>query len=461
MNPRLFFYRLGHLRQPEQMTLDPDGPGVVRVHLVPPKFTLLGKQDSVLIINGQEIVSICQSYSVLLKIFMEQLASHANQDLSDEELRGVYEAAIRQARWIFYKTKNDELEEDLHNIVNTLWDIAKGFDTGFKLGNAMTLREYAKNMKAPHRMDLMVSAMTKDNHHNCNQKCLHCYAEGQYEAEKTELTTQQWKHILDILRKNGVPQVTFTGGEPTMREDLPELIAHAEWFISRVNTNGRKLTPEYCDKLRTVQLDSIQITLYSDDKEKHNLLVGMPNTKCWDETVNGIKNAINGGLNTSVNTPLCLKNKDYVSTLKLIKELGVRYVSCSGLIITGNATSDESRSTQLSKDEITAVVLEAKKFCDENGMELNFTSPGWIDEEVLRENGIAVPSCGACLSNMAIAPDGTVVPCQSWLRRGAGLGNILNTEWKKIWNSLSCKKIRSMTDEEAMNCPLRKGGDNQ
>jgi MoaA/NifB/PqqE/SkfB family radical SAM enzyme len=154
-------------------------------------------------------------------------------------------------------------------------------------------------------------------------------------------------------------------------------------------------------------------------------------------------------------------NKDYVSTLKLLKELGIRYVSCSGLIITGNATTDESRSTRLSKDEITAVVLEAKKFCDENGMEMSFTSPGWINEEVLRENGISIPSCGACLSNMAVAPDGTVVPCQSWLKRGSSLGNILNTKWKTIWNSVTCKEIRGMTDEEAMSCPLGKGGDSE
>ena len=49
---------------------------------------------------------------------------------------------------------------------------------------------------------------------------------------------------------------------------------------------------------------------------------------------------------------------------------------------------------------------------------------------------------------MAIAPDGTVVPCQSWLTEGAGLGNILKDPFKKIWAHHIAKKLRRMTDKE-------------
>ena len=76
-------------------------------------------------------------------------------------------------------------------------------------------------------------------------------------------------------------------------------------------------------------------------------------------------------------------------------------------------------------------------------MEISFTSPGWIEESKIVELGLNVPSCGACLSNMAIAPDGEVVPCQSWLKEDAGLGNILKVSWKKIWENPKCKKIRA------------------
>ena len=81
-------------------------------------------------------------------------------------------------------------------------------------------------------------------------------------------------------------------------------------------------------------------------------------------------------------------------------------------------------------------------------MEISFTSPGWLKEEKLRELNLQVPSCGACLSNMAIAPDGEVVPCQSWLGKDAGLGNILSDKWEKIWNSQKCKQIRKYSSKE-------------
>ena len=78
----------------------------------------------------------------------------------------------------------------------------------------------------------------------------------------------------------------------------------------------------------------------------------------------------------------------------------------------------------------------------------------------LEELGMNVPMCGACLSNMAIAPDGTVVPCQSWLGSGSALGNILTEPFHKIWKHPKCKSLRSMTQEQALVCPFRqqKGG---
>ena len=62
---------------------------------------------------------------------------------------------------------------------------------------------------------------------------------------------------------------------------------------------------------------------------------------------------------------------------------------------------------------------------------------------------------------MAISPDGNVVPCQSWLGKGASLGNILNVKWNKIWNSKECKKIRKESSKTSFICPLRGGKTNE
>jgi len=91
-------------------------------------------------------------------------------------------------------------------------------------------------------------------------------------------------------------------------------------------------------------------------------------------------------------------------------------------------------------------------------MEIDFTSPGLIKKELLEGLNMNVPMCGACLSNMAIAPDGTVIPCQSWLSEESGLGNILAHSFKAIWNNKKCKELRNMKENEALECPFRKNG---
>ena len=252
--------------------------------------------------------------------------------------------------------------------------------------------------------------------------------------------------------------VTFTGGEPTLRADIGELVGHAKRFVTRLNTNGVALTKELVDELKKASLDSLQVTLYSHDERVHNELVG---AERFRDTVNGIRRAVSAGLDVSINTPLCKKNSDYVKTLEFIKSLGVKFVTSSGLICTGMA-EDSHSEYDLDSEELYGVISEAKAFCDQNNMEIDFTSPGLISKERLESLKMKVPACGAALSNMAIAPDGTVVPCQSWLTSDSSLGNILNGKWKKIWNSKLAKSLRIMTEDEALACPFRnnlfKGG---
>ena len=101
------------------------------------------------------------------------------------------------------------------------------------------------------------------------------------------------------------------------------------------------------------------------------------------------------------------------------------------------------------------ILRKSVSFCHENGMEIAFTSPGWLDEKVFEELCIPSPSCGACLSNMAITPGGNVVPCQSWLS-GQPLGNMLTDDWKDIWDSGPCQTRRDFSARLTGECPLRR-----
>ena len=445
-------YRRRHLECVRHITLDPKGRGVLRIHMIPPR------QDAdnapfLLLLNGSRLVPLNLSWAILLANFMDRLEPFAGLEITESDWNAMAAGAVAETHKTYPFTSKERLSDDLATMIRSLVAIARGQEPEAEVA-PLTLGEYAPEMTAPHRMDLMVSAMTRGGAWHCNQKCLHCYAAGQPLSDTPELTTAQWKEILAKLRAANVPQVTFTGGEPTLRADLVELVEVAQWFVTRLNTNGRLLTPELCSRLYEASLDSVQVTLYSHDPAIHNALVG---AEGFDDTVAGIRNAVAAGLSVSVNTPLCSLNTDYAATVRFVHELGVRYVTCSGLIPSGSAEGAVSRATCLTEEQLTDVLRRAVTVAEELGMEMDFTSPGWLKEETLRSMGLTlVPSCGACLSNMAIAPDGGVIPCQSWLS-SQPLGNMLTDDWDKIWQSQRCAAIRAKSAKMEQLCQLRQG----
>ena len=443
-------YRRAHLDCVRHITLDPKGPGVVRIHMIPPRDET-PDAPFLLLLNGAQLVPLNLSWAILLANLMDQLQAYEGQDLAEDQWEALLTAAVEETHRIYPRTKRQTLASDLHLMLTSLVAIAQGREPEAEVG-LLSLSDYAPEMTAPHRMDLMVSAMEKDGAWHCNQKCLHCYAAGQPMGETPELSTEQWKTVLETLRQANIPQVTFTGGEPTLRSDLAELVQAAAWFVTRLNTNGRLLTPELCAGLYEASLDSVQVTLYSAEGNIHNQLVGVNG---FSDTVQGIRNAVAAGLIVSVNTPLCSLNTHYAETLRFAHSLGVRYATCSGLIPSGSACGQESRATALTPEQLTDILRQAVDTAEELGMELDFTSPGWLDEETLRSLGLnLIPSCGACLSNMAVTPDGKVVPCQSWLS-DEPLGDLLHDDWADIWNSPRCAAIRAESAKLEHICQLK------
>ncbi|EUB12944.1 radical SAM domain protein [Shuttleworthella sp. MSX8B] len=496
-------YMKRHAGRAFHTTWNPGTSDVLRLHMIFPRYVLGRRPPAIVIINGKDFLPLSRYRAILLAEVIEVInarmsvsgsgtyrrlpaeekvkeglpvsggrkaaregspvsggrkeARENDRDsvTSSNRLAEVLQEAFGNVQKCYTGASVVQLAHELETLMGVIEDINSGREPDAELRD-MALWDYAPYMPAPHRMDLMVSAMTKDGRWHCNQRCLHCYAAGQEMGQVRELSTGEWKQIIDRCYQAGISQLTFTGGEPTMREDLPELIAYARWFITRLNTNGVRLTEDFCQKLAWAELDNVQITFYSADRHVHNQLVGADR---FDETVAGIRNALAAGLGISVNTPLCSVNADYLETLRFLYGLGVRFVTVSGLIVTGNARSIGSRASTLTEKMLTQILKEACDFAYAHDMELNFTSPGLVDSGTLRDLALDVPGCGAALSNMAIAPNGDLVPCQSWLS-DRPLGNMLQDPWKKIWNAPRTRQIRRHSAKNSLFCPLsqRDGG---
>ena len=441
-----------HLSVVRHVTLDPEGPGVLRIHLLPCKKARRNV-PFVALLNGQDILPLSVSWAILLAGLMDALQPFEGKEITEDQWAGIAAQAVETAAAVYPKAAPAQIRADLNVMPTSFRALTAGQEPPVHV-QPMDLGAYARYMAAPHRMDLMVSSMEKDGAWHCNQKCLHCYAANQPLGAVKELDTDQWLAVIQKCRAAGIPQLTFTGGEPTMRNDLVSLVRAAQWFVTRLTANGRMLTSALCRELADASLDSVQVTLYSADPAIHNTLVGADG---FEKTVQGIRNAVAAGLIVSVNTPLCSLNTDYAATLRFAASLGVRYATCSGLIPSGSAAGAESRATRLTEQALTQVLQEAAAVVEELGMELDFTSPGWLPEETLRTLGLhLIPSCGACLSNMALAPDGSIIPCQSWLS-SAPLGNMLTDDWASVWNSERCAAIRAESAKMDHICQLQGG----
>ena len=218
-------YRRQHLNCVRHITLDPKGRGVVRIHMIPPREDA-ENAPFLLLLNGSKLVPLNLSWAILLSCFMDRLEPFAGLEITESDWSAMAAGAVARTHKVYPFTPKERLAEDLQIMIESLVAIARGQEPEAEVA-PLTLGEYAPEMTAPHRMDLMVSAMTRDGAWHCNQKCLHCYAAGQPLSDTPELTTAQWKEVLDRLRAANIPQVTFTGGEPTMRADLVELVDDA------------------------------------------------------------------------------------------------------------------------------------------------------------------------------------------------------------------------------------------
>lgn len=95
----------------------------------------------------------------------------------------------------------------------------------------------------------------------CNLKCVMCKLWD--EVPEKELSTEDWMKIIEDLKRNGIKNIHFTGGEPLLRRDLCELIQYSSQrgFVVGITTNGILLKKEMLDKLINAGLRSIAISV--------------------------------------------------------------------------------------------------------------------------------------------------------------------------------------------------------
>lgn len=238
-----------------------------------------------------------------------------------------------------------------------------------------------------------------------------------------ELTTEEWQRVLRLLWEVGVPHVCFTGGEPTLREDLVELVRYAEELgqVTGLLTDGRRLwDPAYLDELLLAGLDHLQITLASHKPEVHDRIVGQAGA--WEEADAGLRKSLAADIYVVVHIVVTPANASSVAgTVAYLAELGVPAVALSSPL---QAASEEEQrrlqnaleAAQNSAHEhgLTIIWDLAAPYSHVNPVEVE---AGLSPEQVVRQH-------------LYVEPDGDVLPAQGY---NLVLGNLLRDSWEAIW----------------------------
>lgn len=382
-----------------------------------------------MVINANTVLYLNQSATAYAYYFMQGLPT--NQVL--KRIRRIYRVNA--------KTAQSDYEKLVYTI-STLAQTEKVCPVSFL--DVKSVEPFTQQYTAPLRMDLALTF-------RCQNNCVHCYAGGPHET--SELTTEQWKEVIDRLGEIGMFIVTFTGGEPTLRDDLPELVLYAEkkGMVTGLITNGRKLKDtNYVKTLEKNGLDFVQVTLESHEAKIHDLITGIKGS--WKETVAGIKNAVQTHIYVTTNTTLNKHNAvNFMETIDFLKKLGIAAFGCNSLIYSGKASamSNEFALPLEMLNEILPKIREKTNHLDLKFLWYTPTQYCLLDPVKL---GLGVKSCTAAMVNMCVGPDGAVYPCQSYFE---SLGYILKDEWQKIWNHPLAVKIRKReyVSPKCKECP--------
>ncbi len=332
-----------------------------------------------------------------------------------------------------YRISGEKAREDHERIIYTVSTLAQTEEVcPLSYLDVQQVEPFSQELSAPIRVDLALTF-------RCQNKCIHCYTGGS--KETTELTAEEWKKAIDRLFDRGVFIFTFTGGEPTLREDLPELLKYAQktGAVSGLITNGRRLSDKrYVQRLVETGLDFAQVTIESHEPEIHDRITGVKGS--WKETVKAIRNLIPTPIYLTTNTTLNTYNAGgFLGTINFLKKLGVERFAANSLIYSGKGP-EVSGEFALPIEQLKSLLPKIRAKAEEYNMKFTWYTPTQYCELNPLSLELGIKSCTAARINLCVGPNGLVYPCQSYFE---SLGNILTDPWDKIWNHPLAVSIRN------------------
>ena len=272
----------------------------------------------------------------------------------------------------------------------------------------------------------------------CNLECIHCFAGSAKESGDTELSLHEIKGIIDWASGRGSFRLGITGGEPTLRKDLVEIVRYAKdsnlWTM--VTTNGYSLTDDLCSALHSAGIDQVDVSLDNSTAALHDHFRGR--TGSFERAVKAVSTLMSHNIVTAVTSVVSTWNVEDLSALyQLARESGAAIFKVDAFIAVGRGQQELALSPEQFKnvyewmDTLDDPDITAEKFSDK--FDFLYAAPSLnVLEAVFDYKG--APVCEAAITRCTITAEGVVLPCSYFCTPEFYAGNIREQPLDEIWD---------------------------
>jgi 12,18-didecarboxysiroheme deacetylase len=297
----------------------------------------------------------------------------------------------------------------------------------------------------------------------CNLKCVHCYAHAKNVSFANELTTAEGCALLDDLADFGVPVVLFSGGEPMMREDLPELAAYAvqKGMRAVISTNGTLISADAARRLKEIGLSYVGISL--DGLEPVNdRFRGVKGA--FAAAIEGIRNCQAAGIKVGLRFTVNRRNAAEIPGIfGLLEEMAIPRVCFYHLVYAGRGSNliDEDLSHEETRRAVDLIIDRTRDLHDRGKPTEVLTVDNHADGPYLymrltREDPRRAAEVLELLKMNEGNNSGRGIGCVSWdgeihadqFWRHHSFGNIRQRPFSEIWTDRSDPLLAKLKDKK-------------
>jgi 12,18-didecarboxysiroheme deacetylase len=297
----------------------------------------------------------------------------------------------------------------------------------------------------------------------CNLRCIHCYAHARDHANADELTTAEGMALIDDLAGFGSPVILFSGGEPLMRKDLPDLAEYAvqKGMRSVISTNGTLITAEIAKTLKSIGLSYVGISL--DGMEAiHDRFRGV--TGAFQAALTGIRNCQEAGIKVGLRFTISKANAfEIPGIFNLLETMNIPracfyhlvYAGRGSKLVAEDSTHEETRA-------IVNLIMDETRRLYDKGLQKeiltvdNHADGPYVYLRLLKENPERAQDVLELLKMNEGNSSGRGIGCVSWdgqihadqFWRHYSFGNVRQRPFSEVWSDFSNPLMMQLKDKK-------------